>query len=767
MDTIPRKLAAGEFIDRGHGLMETEFSPITSFEEGEEGVVYLLSGGKGLATRLAGMGIIPGTRIKVLRKSGGLIIVFASDTRVALGRAQAEKILAMRAKTEEPEDAVAKKKKPLLVALAGQPNVGKSTVFNVLTGLSQHVGNWPGKTVEKKEGVHEAEEYEIRIVDLPGTYSLSAFSEEEKVARDFIIHENPDVIVLLVNASALERSLYLLSELLLLGPPVVIGVNMIDVAEAQGAFIDVEALQRSLQLAVIPMVATKNKGIRELVSEVIRLAEDRDYHPKMPEVSEDHRAIFSGLMDLINGYIPVPFTDIWVATKLMEGDPEITQTMEGIMPPHKWGKVKELLIKHEDALRAVVGGRYDWIEEVTRAAISRFKRGQVLMTDRIDHVLTRPLFGIPILFGMLACLFLVTFEVGFPLQKSLASAVGSLGQWIEALLVDEPWWIKGLLVNGVIGGAGSVATFVPILLIFFIAMAFLEDVGYMARAAFVMDKFMHIIGLHGKSFLPMCLGFGCNVPAVLGARIVESRRARLLTIFLAPFVPCTARLAALTFISAAMFANKGALVTWSLVVLNIVALGLAGLIISKVLLKDEPVPFIMELPLYHKPDLKTISIVVWSRTVAFVKKAGTVILLFSVVIWVLSNVPGGNIDQSLLAWLGRLLEPLGLPLGLDWKMMVALLSSIVAKENAVATLGVLYNVGERGLVGVLPKVIDPAGAVSFLVILMLFIPCMATITVMKQEMDDWRWFLGSFLFMLVLSVGSGSVAYHIARALGM
>ncbi len=327
--------------------MDREFFPITSFDEGEEGIVYLLSGGEGLSSRLAGMGIIPGTKIKVLRKTGGLIIVLASDTRVALGRGQAEKILAVKTQAVDTEEPEQPGRKSLLVALAGQPNVGKSTVFNVLTGLSQHVGNWPGKTVEKKEGLHISDSYEMRIVDLPGTYSLSAFSEEERVARDFIIHEHPDVIILLVNASALERSLYLLSELLILGPPVIVGVNMIDVAESQGVHIDIEALRKSLKLTVIPMVATKNQGIMELAGEIIRISEgETAYAPSIPEVSADHRETFSRLTELIDGYVPVPFTPMWIATKLMEGDPEITKAMEGIMPEGTWNEVQALLIKH-------------------------------------------------------------------------------------------------------------------------------------------------------------------------------------------------------------------------------------------------------------------------------------------------------------------------------------------------------------------------------------------------------------------------------------
>jgi ferrous iron transport protein B len=340
----------------------------------------------------------------------------------------------------------------------------------------------------------------------------------------------------------------------------------------------------------------------------------------------------------------------------------------------------------------------------------------------------------------------------------------SIGVWIGTI---TPSWAKGLIVDGIIGGVGTVLTFIPILLIFFATMAFLEDVGYMARAAFVMDRFMHVIGLHGKSFLPLFLGFGCNLPAVLGARIVESGKARLLTIFLAPFVPCTARLAALTFIAAAVFGKDASFVSWSLVAINIIALGISGMIVSRAVLRGEPMPFVMELPLYHRPDLRTIGIVVWNRTKAFVRRAGTVILGVSALVWVLSNVPGGGIEGSVLGWIGRALAPLGSIMGLDWKMMVALLTSYVAKENCIATLGVLYGVGEEGLGKVLPLVMTRASALSFLVALMLFIPCVATSVVMWQEMRNRRLFAFSFIFMLLLSLGAGAVAYHLAIALGL
>lgn len=651
----------------------------------------------------------------------------------------------------------------LIVALAGQPNVGKSTVFNVLTGLSQHVGNWPGKTVEKKEGVHVYDNVEMRLVDLPGTYGLTAFSEEEKIARDFVINEQPDVLVLITNAAALERSLYLLSELLLLDPPVILAVNMMDVAEDQGIHIDINNLQNSLGIPVVSMVASKNKGIKELVSQIILLSDKKlKYNPKIPDVSQDHSAIFSNLIELTREHIPAPYTVRWVATKLMEGDTEISRIMEDILPGDKWSKIQSLLIKHEDSLRAVVGGRYDWIESVTRASVSQFKRGQVLMTDRLDHVLTRPVFGIPVLLSVLAIAFLLTYGIGSPAQGLLERLANSFARWAEPLLSGAPRWISGIVIDGIIGGAGTVLTFLPILLIFFAFMAFLEDVGYMARAAFVMDRFMHTVGLHGKSFLPMFLGFGCNVPAVLGARIIESKRARLLTIFLAPFVPCTARLAVLTLVGAAVFGERAVFVSWALVTVNILVLGLSGMLVSRLLLKGEPMPFIMELPLYHKPNPRTIGMVVWNRTKAFVKRAGTVILGFSILIWLMSHIPGGTIDDSLLGRTGRLIEPLGAFMGLDWRMIVALLGSFVAKENSIAMLGVLYGVGEKGLRNVLPFMMSHASALSFLVVLMLFIPCAATVSVIRQEMGSSKWFLFSVIFMILISLGGGMAAYRLA-----
>ncbi len=738
---------------------------ITDLREGDQGVIHSIDGGAALTSRLAGMGLVTGARFRIAQMSGGLVVIQVAGTRIALGQGEAAKITA--AALDADDACLPPVEKEIVVALVGQPNVGKSTIFNILTGLSQHVGNWPGKTVEKKEGVHRADNILIRIVDLPGTYSLTAFSEEERVTRDFIITEKPDLVVLVLNAAALERSLYLLSEVLLLDRPVVVAINMLDVAEAQGTQIDTKALQDSLGIPVSPMVAKRNNGIKELVEQVTALASSETaYHPELPKVSADHQQIYEQILAHVRPYIQEPYTPEWIAVKLMEGDPEVSTLMENRAEKKAWADIRNLLLKHEDALHAVVNGRYDWIEKMTRAAVSRFRMGEVVLTDRIDHILTRPVFGIPVLLAVMAFVFFLTYRVGVPLQNWMNEGVLKFAGWCEPLFSGFPLWLQGLLQNGVIGGVGSVITFLPILLIFFAVMAVLEDVGYMARAAFVMDRIMHLVGLHGKSFIPMCLGFGCNVPAVLGTRIIETRKARMITLLLIPFVPCTSRLAVLTLVSAAIFGENAAYVSWSILAVNIAVLGLAGAVVNKSL-REQEAPFIMELPIYHHPDAKTILMVVWARLVAFIRKAGTVILGVSLIVWILSYFPTGAVEESFLGSVGKLIQPLGAPLGLDWKMITALLTGLVAKENVVATLGVLYSVGRDGLVVVLPTVMSHASAAAFLVVMMLFIPCAATIAVLRKEMNSNSWFYATIAMTLVVSYLGGAVAYQIVKIAGI
>ncbi len=656
--------------------------------------------------------------------------------------------------------------RPVLVALAGQPNVGKSTLFNLLTGLHQHVGNWPGKTVERKEGTLTWKGTTYRLVDLPGTYSLTANSLEELIAREFIIRERPDVVIAVVDAATLERSLYLVAELLPLPAPVVVALNMMDVAQQEGIQVEPEVLQAALGVPVVPMSAVRGVGVQELLETVERMARgELPYTPRFPQIRPDHQQVLDSIGERIAGYVPSPYPDEWVALKLLEGDPEITAMMRSALPPERWDEVHAILRAHDDAQVAVASGRYEWIGRMVRAAVTRPRVGQIGLTERLDRWVTHPILGLFILAGIFGLVFWLTYTLGAPLQNLLETyVVGALAEWVGGLPL--PAWLSGLLADGVIGGAGAVLTFLPILVFFFAALAFLEDVGYMARAAYVMDNFMHLIGLHGKSFLPLFLGFGCNVPAVLGTRVIESRRARLLTILLAPLVPCTARMAIIIFLAPAFFGAAAPLVSWGLVLLSLTVLALTGIVLNRVLFGGRRSAFIMELPLYHLPNWRTIGLSVWQRSLSFVRKAGTVIVVISAIIWALSTFPGGSTEESFLGQLGRWLEPAGRLIGMDWRLTVALLSSFVAKENSIATLGVLFHTGEEGLAETLAATYPIATALAFLVVQVLFIPCVAAVGAIRQETASWRWTLFSFALLLGISFLAGGATFHIARWLG-
>jgi ferrous iron transport protein B len=679
-----------------------------------------------------------------------------------------------RKQSNEPlmrADNPARLERTIVVGLAGQPNVGKSTIFNLLTGLSQHVGNWPGKTVERKEGSLTRDGTQLRIVDLPGTYSLTANSEEECITRDFIVHEEPDVIVMIADASALERNLYLLAELLLLPVPVVFGLNMMDVAERQGIRIEPPVLSAALGLPVIPLVATRNQGVSELIATAEHLArEPAGFRPVRPEIAEPHRAVLARVHTLLTGYVPVPYRDDWVALKLLEGDREVTGKVRSWLPESRWSSIAALLKEHEDAVLDIASGRYDWIARMLRAAVLQPGLGQISLTDRLDRIAVQPFRGLLLLLAIFSMVFWLTFTVAAPVQRWLdVSVIGQLQGWLAVMLANAPPWLADLLVHGVLGGAGLVVTFVPILVVFFTAFAFLEDTGYLVRAAYVMDRFMHLLGLHGKSFLPLFLGFGCNVPAVMGARVIDSRSGRLLTILLAPLVPCSARLLILALLTPVFFGNQAVLVSWSLVSLNMLVLAVVGVALNHTLFRGQHAAFIMELPLYHLPNLRSIGHFVWNNTWAFLRKAGTIILLASIIVWALSNFPGPDVEQSYLARFGQGLAPVGDLMGMDWRMIVSLLSSFVAKENAIATLGILYGTGEAGggFTGTMAAVVSPATALSFLTVTMLFIPCVATVAVMHQETRSWRWTLFGVLLLLLIALGAGVIVYQGARWLGI
>jgi len=653
------------------------------------------------------------------------------------------------------------------IALAGQPNVGKSTVFNLLTGEHQHVGNWPGKTCEQRIGFYHHNGLTVRIVDLPGAYSLSANSEDERIARDFIIRDEPDVIVVIVNAAALERDLYLLAELLILPRPVVVGLNMLDVARQSGALIEPHVLAAALGLPVVPMVASRGEGLPALMAEAIRLAQNaQPQTPNRPEIRRDHQKVLDDIQNLIAAYVPPPYPPDWTALKLLEGDAEITALLRQQMGP-AWSSVETILRQHDDAFLAVVSGRYEWIARMVRAAVVQPQAGQLTLTDRLDRLATHPIGGLLFLLGALAVLFWLTYAIGAPLQAWLEThLVQAAARLARQALSGSPTWLAGMVADGVISGAGTVLTLLPILVIFFAGLGLLEDLGYMARAAYVMDRFMHLMGLHGKSFLPLFLGFGCNVPAVMGARIIESPKARLITILVSPIVPCTARLSVVAFLAPLFFGAHAMWVSWGLIGLNLLALALVGIVLHELFLGGEHTPFIMELPLYHKPNLGVIARILWQRLADFLVTAGSIILVVSIILWALSNFPNGNIETSYLAGFGRLLTPIGRLMGLDWQMMVAMLTSFVRKENTISTLAVLYSGQEGGLNAALTARLTPAAGLAFLAVQMLFIPCVATVAAIQHETRSWRWTLTSILLLLLLSFAAGIGIYQGVRLFG-
>ena len=462
---------------------------------------------------------------------------------------------------------------------------------------------------------------------------------------------------------------------------------------------------------------------------------------------------------LIEDYVPAHYPNNWVALKLLEGDEQLTQMMKAGMPAESWEQIRALLYKHEDAILDIAGARYEWIARMIRAAVVEPQVSRVGLTSRIDRVLTHPVFGTAFLAGMLGLIFGLTYSIGSPIQAWLSGWVSALAEWIRASLTLWPNWAVESIASGILGGAGLVVTFLPILMIFYTILGLMEDTGYLARAAYLTDRWMHMMGLHGKSFLPLLLGFGCNVPAIMGTRIIESKRARLLTALLIPLIPCTARMTVVTVLAPLFFGPAATWVAWGLVVGNMLLLGGIGVTLHHFFFEDEHVPFIMELPLYHLPNPKTIGIYVWQNVLGFLEKAGTTILIAALVIWAFSYFPTGNMMSSYLGQFGKMIEPVGHWMGLPWPILVAVLTSIVAKENTIATLGVLYG----NLNTTLPSILPWAASLALLVFQMLFVPCIGTIAAIRQETHSWRWTAASVAMMLALSLGLATLVYQIGK----
>lgn len=671
----------------------------------------------------------------------------------------------------------------IVIALAGNPNSGKTTVFNELTGSHQHVGNWPGVTIEHKEGATRRHGHSFRVIDLPGIYSLSAYSQEEIIARDFLLDERVDVIVNVVDASNLERNLYLTTQLLELGLPTIVALNMIDVAAGMGQEIDIGKFASLLGVEVLPTVAAKGEGMGGILDRAHALVE-RGYDPPRsarhsPEVEIEVSKLMDRLhfdVDVANLQKGLPLR--WLLIKSLEGDAEARRRLSECSPDPQTAlrKVDETRRHLEHGfggdLEAVIAdGRYGFIGGLMREVVTRTAApDRVAISDQIDDVLLHRWLGIPIFLALMWLTFKLTFDVGGIFTNWIEMAVSALSVWAASALPPGP--LASLIVKGVIPGVGGVIVFVPSIAIIFMVISFLEDSGYMARAAFLMDRSMHLVGLHGKSFIPLLMGFGCNVPAVMATRTLETREDRLLTILINPLMSCTARLPIYILFTGIFFSRNGAMVIFSIYALGVILAVASGKLFRKLFFPKAASPFVMELPPYRMPTLRGTLLHVWERASLFLSKAGTVILAASVVIWALGTLPWGvkfASEDSLVGHIGRAIEPVVRPLGFDWKAAVALLFGIGAKEIVVSTLGVLYGSGHNagGLQGALATSFTPLTAYAFMVVSLIYIPCIATIAAIKRETNSWKWTIFAVGYSLALAYVMGFTVYRIGMLVGL
>ncbi len=651
-----------------------------------------------------------------------------------------------------------------IVALVGNPNVGKSTLFNALTGARQHVGNWPGKTVEKKEGFMSFKGKKIKIVDLPGTYSLTAYSIEEIIARNYIVDECPDVVIHIIDAENLERNLYLTVQLIELGANVVVALNMVKLAEGQGMQIDEKRLSRLLGVPVKKIEANKNSGVSELMGKVLSSSKKPQRKKSTIRYGNEIEDHLTKMEEFIKKTIKLPekYTPKWIALKLLENDMEVIKLMKTLDRGNEVLEKAEKNRKHlegvfgEDVDTAIADARYGFIAGVVKESSSKICSDRFCFSERLDGIILNRVLGIPLFLAIMWLMFTITFEIGRPFVELIDMFFSAMGESVAAFIAatNAPEWLASLVSDGIIGGIGSVLVFLPNIVLLFLIIAFLEDSGYLARAAFIMDRLMHKIGLHGKSFIPLLLGFGCNVPAIMATRTLESRKDRILTILINPLMSCSARLPVYVLFAGAFFSKNQGTIIFSLYLVGIVLAIIMGFIFKKIFFKGMSSSFVMELPPYRMPTITGLAIHTWERSRQFVIRAGTIIFTVVVLIWFLANIPFGveyASQQSVIGQIGTFIAPVFEPLGFgDWKAGVALLFGFVAKEVVIGTFGTLYRTDE-GLTQVIKQDFTPLSAYSFLLFTLIYIPCIATIAVIKKETGSWKWTLLAVSYSLSLA----------------
>jgi len=725
-------------------------------------------------------------------------------------------------------------KATITIALAGNPNSGKTTIFNNITGTRQKVGNWPGVTVEKKEGRIHKFGYDLKIIDLPGIYSLTPFSIEEIVARDYILEECPDVVIDIIDASNLERSLYLATQMRELGrSKVLFALNMSDVARARGFKIDGDKLSELLDVPVHATVGNKNQGVDVLLQKAIEMVESGKAPPKGRKVnySKDIEAAIGALEALLTPHFQddSPYDSRWASIKLLENDRVVLKRIQSVLPDDALSE----LISKTDMLRQTLRERYDedpeiiltderygFIAGIMKEVFTTSSRKRIDSSRNIDLVLTNRFVGFPIFLFFIWAMFQLTFTLGAYPMDWIESGVAAAGAVLNNALPES--LLKDLLVNGILAGVGSVVVFLPNILILFFCIAIFEDTGYMSRCAFLMDKIMHLIGLHGKSFIPMLMGFGCNVPAIMAARTLESEKDRLLTILITPFMSCSAKLPVYIVLAGTFFGPRAGTVIFIVYLFGIVTAILTGRLFRTTLLRGADAPFVMELPPYRVPMVKSLLIHMWDRSKMFLKKMGGIILVGSVIIWALSAFPRTThyshdypaaiahiesvftqrIDgaepsmqptletekadrlqdiqramraeqtaNSFMGLIGKAVAPIFAPIGIDWRGGVSLLAGFVAKEIVVSTLGVLHAVDEEGSEALRQALVDSGmtalSAFSMMIFVLLYIPCIATVATIRKETNSMRWTLFSIGYTTVVAWLMAFIVYNGGRLIGL
>lgn len=692
------------------------------------------------------------------------------------------------------------KRRTINVALVGNPNCGKTSLFNVASGSHEHVGNYSGVTVDAKEGHFDFQGYHFRLVDLPGTYSLSAYSPEELYVRKHIIDETPDVIINVVDAGNLERNLYLTAQLIDMNVRMVIALNMFDALQHSGNTLDYKKLGQLFGVPIVPTISRTGKGIDNLFHVIIGLYEGADFMGQKEEIQDEamreyrewhdkyvpdhkygsheeethefdgksyirhihinHGPELERSIDAVkeeickDENIRYKYSTRFLAIKLLENDKDIEQRVIATLPNGKEVmKIRDReaerirLSMNEDSEQAIADAKYGFITGALKETFTEKNQNTEMFTRIVDSIVTHKIWGFPIFFVFLYLMFECTFVFGEYPKGWIEWIVKQIAVLAETFIPAGP--VKDLIVDGIIGGVGGVIVFLPNILLLYVFISFMEDSGYMARAAFIMDKIMHKMGLHGKSFIPLIMGFGCNVPAIMASRIIESRKSRLVTILINPLISCSARLPIYLVMIGAFFPSKASLVLLSIYVIGILLAVLMARIFSRFIVKGDDAPFVMELPPYRMPTLKSVLRHTWEKGAQYLKKMGGIIMVASIIIWFLGYYPNHNAytttaeqqENSYIGQIGKAIEPVIEPLGFDWKMGIGLLSGIGAKELVVSSLGVLYtNNDDINSVDLSERIpITPLVAYGYMLFILIYFPCVATVAAIKNESGSWKW----------------------------